>query len=81
MDSTPYVLRAFYAVGVPATKHAQKPTEFERLMKYRFEELLAVGLAPDQAIALIEKPDIVHEARNLAVRGCPPQIIAKLLGD
>ena len=69
-------------------KPAAEPTEdkefeqFERLMRWRFQALLKIGLAPDQAMALIEIPDVVHDAQALADRGCPPGIIASLLeGD
>lgn len=56
--------------------------EFERVTRWRFDQLRRIGLAPDQAIALIEKPDIVHAAQRLADLGCPPGIIASLLeGD
>lgn len=85
MDSAPYVLITPYALGVPvAPKQSgkiKKSTEFERLTRWRFEALLALGLAPDQAIALIETPDIVHSAQELADRGCPPKFIANLLGE
>lgn len=50
-------------------------------MKWRFEALLELGLAPDEAISLVEKPDVVHQARELAERGCPPPLIVSLLGD
>lgn len=64
-----------------AVKQPAKAKEFERLTNWRFEALLDLGLAPDQAIALIEIPDIVHSARKLADQGCPPKIIASLLGE
>ena len=66
-----------------ATKSDKKPviTEFDRLVRWRFEELVKLDLAPDEAIALIEIPDIVHSARNLAESGCPPKLIASLLGN
>jgi hypothetical protein len=54
--------------------------EFERVTRWRFDELLRLGLAPDQAIALIETPDIVHSVRKLAEQGCPSKIIVSLLG-
>jgi len=68
---------------VVATKSDKKPviTEFDRLVHWRFEALVALGLAPDEAICLIEIPDVVHAARNLAESGCPPKLIASLLGD
>jgi len=56
--------------------------EFERLTRWRFQALLRIGLAPDQAVTLIETADVVHAAQDLADRGCPPAIIASILqGD
>ena len=53
--------------------------EFERVTRWRFQALVALGLAPDQAMSLIETPDIAHAAKALADAGCPPAIIASLL--
>jgi len=58
----------------------EKFDEFERLMRWRFQALLKLGLAPDQAMALVEIPDVEHAAKKLADKGCPPEIIASLLG-
>lgn len=55
-------------------------TEFERLTRYRFDALRELGLTAEQAIALVETADVVHDAQALADRGCPPAIIASLLG-
>ena len=54
--------------------------EFERVTRWRFDALVRLGLAPDQAIALIETPDIVHSVQKLAEQGCPSKIIVSLLG-
>lgn len=62
-------------------KKPKKATEFERVTNYRFEALVLMGLAPDQAISLVEIADVVHSAQKLADQGCPPHIIARLLGN
>ena len=65
-----------------AKKPAKAPDEFEKLTRWRFDALVALGLQPDQAIALVDTPDIVHKAQALVDRGCPPGIIVVLLaGD
>lgn len=82
MDRTSNVLTLAYASCVPTKpKKPPKITEFDRLVRWRFEELVALGLAADEAISLIEIPDVVHDARNLVARGCPPALVASLLGD
>ena len=55
--------------------------KLEQVMRWRYNALRDLGLAPDEALALIEKADIVHSASKLAKQGCPPRIIASLLGD
>lgn len=62
-----------------AKKEELKEGEFERLVRWRFQALIQIGLAPDQAMSLIETPDIVHSAQNLADKGCPPEMIAAIL--
>lgn len=54
--------------------------EFDRVIRWRFNTLLNLGLTPDQAIALIETPDVGHAAQNLAELGCPPDLIVRILG-
>lgn len=71
---------------MPTKPKQKKPKEefdeFDRIIRWRFKELRALGLAPDQAISLIEIPDIGHRAQSLADKGCPPALIAQLLaGD
>jgi hypothetical protein len=64
------------------SKKPDGPTEydeFERITRWRFKALLEIGLAPDQAMSLIETPDVAHAAQKLADAGCPPGIIASLL--
>lgn len=53
--------------------------DFERVTRWRFDALIELGLEPEQAVALIEMPDIAHTARGLAEKGCPPELIAALL--
>lgn len=69
------------AVAPKPKKKDMALSDFERVTRWRFDKLLALGLAPDQAISLIEVPDIVHAAQKLADQGCPPKIIATLLGE
>jgi len=63
-----------------AKKPTKDPDEFEKVTRWRFDALVALGLQPDQALALVETPDIVHKAQALVDRGCPPAIVVSLLG-
>ena len=57
-------------------------TAVEETLAYRYIRLLALGLDPDQAIALIEIPDVAAQAERLYAKGCPPELILELLkGD
>lgn len=62
-------------------RQAEKQAEPDDIFKWRLEELLTLGLSPDEAMPLIEIPDIVNAARKLSERGCPPHLIASLLED
>lgn len=54
----------------------------EEIFAYRYIRLLALGLDPDEAVALIDIPDVAAEAERLYANGCPPNLILKLLkGD
>lgn len=68
---------------MPVKKTIPKPRdvldEFERVTKWRFDALIDLGLTPDQAIGLIETPDVVHEAKKLVDAGCPAALIVLLL--
>lgn len=72
---------------MPAAKKKKAPEpepldEFTRVTTWRFDRLRDLGLTPDQAIALIEIPDVVHKAKKLADAGMPPAMIAHFLeGD
>lgn len=61
-------------------KQEQPEDEFERVIRWRYQALLNLGLTPDQALALIETPDIGHAAKKLAELGCPPDLIVRILG-
>jgi len=54
-------------------------TEFEEILALRYVRLLALGLAPHQAISLIETPDIAARAEALYAKGCPPDLILEIL--
>lgn len=62
-------------------KQPPKPDERMTLAEWRFEELMALGLAADEALNLIEIPDIVHSARKLLASGCPPALVVSLLEE
>jgi hypothetical protein len=56
-------------------------TELERVERWRTRELLRVGLAADDAIALAARLDVdLHEAISLVQRGCPPELVVRILG-
>jgi hypothetical protein len=55
--------------------------ESVRLANWRFEALVNLGLAPDQAISLMNIQDVVHAAHKLADQGCPAHLIVSLLEE
>jgi hypothetical protein len=56
-------------------------TELERVERWRTRELLRVGLAADDAIALAARLEVdLHEAISLVQRGCPPELVVRILG-
>lgn len=70
------------AKSTKTPKQEEPEDEFDRVIRWRFEALRNLGLTPDQALALIETPDIGHAAKNLAELGCPPDLIVRILsGD
>ena len=63
----------------PKPKSNPPLDEFERVTKWRFDALIDLGLAPDQAIGLIETPDVVHVAKKFVDVGCPSALVVLLL--
>jgi hypothetical protein len=56
-------------------------TEIERVERWRAAELLRVGFAGDDAVALAARLDVdLHEAIALVERGCPPELAVRILG-
>ena len=56
-------------------------TELERVERWRTAELMRVGFAGDDAVALAVKADVdLHEAIALVERGCPPELAVRILG-
>jgi len=56
-------------------------TELERVERWRAAELVRVGFAGDDAVALAARPDVdLHEAFALIERGCPPELAVRILG-
>lgn len=54
-------------------------SEVEEVFAHRYIRLLALGLDPDEAIGLIDVPDIAAHAEALYAKGCPPRLIARIL--
>ena len=66
---------------MPAAHEEIVETELERVERWRTRELLRVGLAADDAIALAARLEVdLHEAISLVQRGCPPELVARILG-
>ena len=56
-------------------------TELERVERWRTAELMRVGFAGDDAVALAARTDVdLHEAIELVGRGCPPELAVRILG-
>jgi hypothetical protein len=55
-------------------------TELERVERWRTSELMRVGFAGDDALALAARFDIdLHGAIELVRRGCPPELAIRIL--
>ena len=56
-------------------------TELERVERWRTAELMRVGFAGDDAVALAARLEVdLHEAIELVQRGCPPELAFRILG-
>ena len=56
-------------------------TETERVERWRTSELMRVGFAGDDAVALAARFDVdLHGAIELVERGCPPELAVRILG-
>jgi hypothetical protein len=56
-------------------------TELDRVERWRTAELMRVGFAGDDAVALAARMDVdLHEAIELVQRGCPPELAFRILG-
>jgi hypothetical protein len=66
---------------MPADTHIEVvETELERVERWRTSELLRVGFAGDDAVALAARTDVdLHEAIELVRRGCPPDLAIRIL--
>jgi hypothetical protein len=66
---------------IPAAHEESVETELERAERWRTAELMRVGLAGDDAVALAGRFEVdLHEAISLVQRGCPPELVARILG-
>jgi len=56
-------------------------TELERVERWRTAELMRVGFAGDDAVALAARTDVdLHQAIELVQRGCPIELAVRILG-
>ena len=56
-------------------------TEAERVERWRTAELMRVGFAGDDAVALAARTEVdLHQAIELVQRGCPPELAVRILG-
>ena len=63
-----------------ATAHDIIETEVDRVERWRTAELMRVGFAGDDAIALAARTDVdLHDAISLVQRGCPPPLAIRIL--
>jgi hypothetical protein len=61
--------------------HEIVETELERVERWRTAELMRVGFAGDDAVALAARTEVdLHEAIELVERGCPPELAVRILG-
>ena len=55
-------------------------TELERVERWRTSELIRVGFAGDDAVALAARTDVdLHDAIELVQHGCPPELAIRIL--
>ena len=55
-------------------------TELDRVERWRTAELMRVGFAGDDAVALASRFEVdLHEAIALVERGCPPELAIRIL--
>jgi hypothetical protein len=62
-------------------EHDIVETELERVERWRTAELMRVGFAGDDAVALAARLEVdLHQAIELVQRGCPPELAFRILG-
>ena len=62
-------------------EHEIIETELERVERWRTAELMRVGFAGDDAVALAARTEVdLHQAIELVQRGCPPELAFRILG-
>ena len=61
-------------------EHEIVETELERVERWRTAELMRVGFAGDDAVALAARLDVdLHQAIELVRRGCSPELAFRIL--
>jgi hypothetical protein len=64
-----------------AAAHDIIETELDRVERWRTAELMRVGFAGDDAVALAARTDVdLHDAIELVQHGCPPELAVRILG-
>lgn len=74
--------RPTWSGGTIVAKAAQRETEYsenERVILWRYEHLVELGFAPQDAVQLVEIPDVRDGATKLVEAGCPIPIALDLL--
>jgi len=62
-------------------EHEIVETELERVERWRTAELMRVGFAGDDAVALAARLEVdLHQAIELVQSGCPPELAFRILG-
>ena len=63
-----------------AEVHIEHDPEQARIESWRFEALIRAGFEPETAAELAARTDVdLHSALDLAGRGCPPELAARIL--
>lgn len=53
--------------------------EIEQVEQHRYNALRNMGIPADDAMELCERADVVHEADYLRKKGCPPELIGRII--
>lgn len=57
----------------------QTDPDAERVRRWRYEQLRELDISPADAVRLMDRTDIRDQATKLVVRGCPVDLVARIL--